>query len=281
MPQPELIAHRGGLSAHVENTLGAFRHAISAGFDGIEMDVRLTKDGIPVIHHNAALNPAHTVTVKGAQISPHAPPTIESLTYNDLSTYRLIKPGTDCRDYIPSLKEAVDFIRSLSGSCLVLVEIKASLSSPEAQSWQSAVDAVLAVLLTARLPNPQAVCSFNWDALADINQRRLDLPTWFLTHPQSKTGAYWKSMRQRYRLEGVAVDENPDCQAPVTGIASCISDMGGHRWLMHHSDYDSETLQACKTSGLAPAAWAAAKITSEERKRLDALGEGAFCLDEL
>jgi glycerophosphoryl diester phosphodiesterase len=281
MPKTTLIAHRGGLSAHVENTLGAFRHAISAGFDGIEMDVRLTKDGIPVIHHNATLDPAHTVTMEGTQISPHAPPTIESLTYSDLSAYRLIKPESDCSDYIPSLKEAVAFISSLSGSCLMLVEIKASLSSPEAQSWQSAVDAVLAVLLPARLPNPQAVCSFHWDALADVNRRRPDLPTWFTTHRLSKTGAYWQTMRKHYRLEGVAGDANPDCQASVTEIASRISEMGGQRWLMHHSDYDSETLQACKSANLSPAAWAAARITSEERTRLDALGEGALCLDEL
>jgi glycerophosphoryl diester phosphodiesterase len=281
MPQPTLIAHRGGLSAHVENTLGAFRHAISAGYNGIEMDVRLTKDGVPVIHHNATLDPAHTVTMDGARISPHAPPTIESLTYSDLSAYRLIKPESECRNHIPSLKEAVDLISSLSASCLMLVEIKASLSSPDAQSWQSAVDAVLAILLPARLPNPQALCSFHWDALADVNRRRPDLPTWFVTHPLSKTGAYWQTMRKLYRLEGVADDANSDCRVSVTEIASRISEMGGQRWLMHHSDYEWATLQACKSAKLSPAAWAAARITSEERTRLDALGEGALCLDEL
>jgi glycerophosphoryl diester phosphodiesterase len=38
-----------------ENTLAAFRQALAAGADGIELDVRLAQDGIPVVIHDATL----------------------------------------------------------------------------------------------------------------------------------------------------------------------------------------------------------------------------------
>ena len=38
-----------------ENTMAAFREAIAAGSDGIEFDVRLTRDGVPVIIHDSTL----------------------------------------------------------------------------------------------------------------------------------------------------------------------------------------------------------------------------------
>ncbi len=48
---PLVIAHRGGSGVAPENTLEAFRRAIDAGADAIELDVRLTRDGhLAVIH---------------------------------------------------------------------------------------------------------------------------------------------------------------------------------------------------------------------------------------
>jgi glycerophosphoryl diester phosphodiesterase len=40
---PNIIAHRGGLSSHEENTIGAFLHSIENGIKGIEMDIRLAR----------------------------------------------------------------------------------------------------------------------------------------------------------------------------------------------------------------------------------------------
>jgi len=52
MPAPLIIGHRGASAVTPENTLGAFRKAIEVGADGIEFDVRLTRDGIPVVIHD-------------------------------------------------------------------------------------------------------------------------------------------------------------------------------------------------------------------------------------
>ncbi len=51
-----IIAHRGNSSVFPENTLEAYRSAIEMGADMIETDIRLTKDGIPVMLHDGNLN---------------------------------------------------------------------------------------------------------------------------------------------------------------------------------------------------------------------------------
>jgi glycerophosphoryl diester phosphodiesterase len=47
----EIIAHRGLTSFAPENTIEAFQLALDHGADGVEMDIRLTSDRIPVVYH--------------------------------------------------------------------------------------------------------------------------------------------------------------------------------------------------------------------------------------
>ena len=48
---PMVIAHRGGSGLAPENTIAAFRNALELGADGIELDVRLTRDRrVAVLH---------------------------------------------------------------------------------------------------------------------------------------------------------------------------------------------------------------------------------------
>jgi len=49
------IAHRGFSGRFPENTMLAFRKAMEEGADGIELDVHLTRDGVPVIIHDERL----------------------------------------------------------------------------------------------------------------------------------------------------------------------------------------------------------------------------------
>jgi len=51
-----IIAHRGDSGAAPENTLAAFRAAIRAGADGVELDVQLSRDGVPVVIHDETLD---------------------------------------------------------------------------------------------------------------------------------------------------------------------------------------------------------------------------------
>jgi glycerophosphoryl diester phosphodiesterase len=50
-----LYAHRGNSCEAPENTLAAFRAAAAAGVDGVEFDVQMSRDGVPVVIHDESL----------------------------------------------------------------------------------------------------------------------------------------------------------------------------------------------------------------------------------
>lgn len=52
MKLPVIIAHRGASAAAPENTMASFRKALEMGAGGIELDVQLSSDGIPVVIHD-------------------------------------------------------------------------------------------------------------------------------------------------------------------------------------------------------------------------------------
>ena len=52
---PLIIGHRGASAVAPENTLAAFARAVRDGADGIELDVRLSRDGGAVVIHDATL----------------------------------------------------------------------------------------------------------------------------------------------------------------------------------------------------------------------------------
>ena len=55
-PAPLVFAHRGSSEALPEHTLEAYVHAIAEGADGLECDVRLTRDGHLICVHDRRLN---------------------------------------------------------------------------------------------------------------------------------------------------------------------------------------------------------------------------------
>ena len=53
---PRVFAHRGGSALAPENTLAAFETGVRAGADGLELDVHLSADGVPVVIHDHLLD---------------------------------------------------------------------------------------------------------------------------------------------------------------------------------------------------------------------------------
>lgn len=102
--------HRGfHKEKHVapENSLAAFSLAVQNNF-GIEFDVQLSKDGIPVIFHDFNLN-----RVCGIDKN------VNELTFNELRKLNLF----DSKEKIPHLKELLDLV---NGQVPLIVEIKSS-----------------------------------------------------------------------------------------------------------------------------------------------------------
>lgn len=100
------IAHRGLHNSRFdENSLGAFTNAISGGY-GIELDVRLTKDGVPVVIHDDNLD-----RLFGVDNS------VSKIPLADLKELKLPKSG----EAVPTFAEAMAHI---GGQVPVLIEVK-------------------------------------------------------------------------------------------------------------------------------------------------------------
>ena len=52
---PKVIGHRGAMAYALENTLESFREARRRGATWVEIDVKLTADGVPVVMHDDSL----------------------------------------------------------------------------------------------------------------------------------------------------------------------------------------------------------------------------------
>ena len=87
--KPLIIAHRGGSLESSENTIGAFQRAFKIGADGIETDIRLTRDGVVVVYHDDFFG-----RVEGL---PSAQRTrlVSDMTYAELTAQTLIPVGED------------------------------------------------------------------------------------------------------------------------------------------------------------------------------------------
>jgi len=62
-PRPLVFAHRGGSALAPENTMAAFDNGLRLGADGLELDVRLSRDGAVVVHHDRLLD--RTTALRG------------------------------------------------------------------------------------------------------------------------------------------------------------------------------------------------------------------------
>jgi len=107
-----VVAHRGFSGAAPENTLAAFRKAIDAGSDMIELDIQLSKDGKIVVIHDETLERA---TNGQGKVVDH---TLQELKKLDAGS----RFGAEFSgERIPTLREVLDLVK---GRVLVNIEIK-------------------------------------------------------------------------------------------------------------------------------------------------------------
>ena len=104
----KLYAHRGlhdNKSQAPENSMNAFRKAVEAGY-GIELDVQLSADKVPVVFHDFTLPRACGV-----------PGRVKDFTFKELQQFKLF----DSEERIPSLQE---FLTMVNGRVPLIVEYK-------------------------------------------------------------------------------------------------------------------------------------------------------------
>lgn len=117
---PLIIGHRGASSIAPENTLAAFKRAIQDGADGIEFDVRLSQDGVPVVIHDATL--ARTGLIDGVVAELSA----EVLGRTDVGSWFTQRPNIHSLDFsnekLPSLQQVFELFAD--SDTLLYVEMK-------------------------------------------------------------------------------------------------------------------------------------------------------------
>jgi hypothetical protein len=99
-------SHRGDVQNYPENSIPGILSAIMMGADVIEIDIRLTKDNIMVLMHDASLKRTTDWSAKAGKNGLPASEQIEDWTYEQLRELRLLYGGkaTDC--IIPTMYEA-------------------------------------------------------------------------------------------------------------------------------------------------------------------------------
>ena len=111
---PLIIGHRGASAHAPENSIAALQLAVEAGADGVEFDVRLAKDGVPVVIHDADLRRVAGRREKVADL------TSTELAEIDVGCW--FGKGSCRTETVPTLEKALELLKGWSGR--VYVELK-------------------------------------------------------------------------------------------------------------------------------------------------------------
>ena len=192
---PLVVAHRGSSADYPENTLPAFEAAVREGADVVELDVRITADGVPVVLHD--LEVASTTDGGGFVHTM----TLAEVKRLDASA----RSGTEvARSEVPTLREAFEV---LAGKVGLDLEIKNMPGEP-AFDWpkEAAAEAIVKLLDEFDAHDRSLVSSFNWLSIERVRELDPRVETGFLTVAAIDPGAalvYAASRGHRYVLPQV------------------------------------------------------------------------------
>lgn len=191
----DLQAHRGGRGLLPENTLAAFENAIRMGVTTLELDIAITADGVPVISHDAELNPAITRDAQGQWLATRGP-LIKTLTLAQLQAYDVgrINPASgyakEFPDQQPRDGQRISTLASLFKRVNDLgakdihfdMETKINPHYPNSTlSPQDFVNTLLEVIRSHGMTRRVMVQSFDWRTLELLHQQEPGLRTMYLT----------------------------------------------------------------------------------------------------
>jgi glycerophosphoryl diester phosphodiesterase len=154
---PLVVAHRGAAAEAPENTLEAFEIAWQRGADGIEFDVHLSSDGVPVVIHDPRVD---RTTSGCGRVCDHSGEALRRLDagswFNERCRSRARPQNVGLR--IPLLSEALDWARKRN--CRVYVEIK-----KDGAAYQGIETKVVEEIYRARAVDQTTIISFDLSTL--------------------------------------------------------------------------------------------------------------------
>jgi glycerophosphoryl diester phosphodiesterase len=159
-----------------ENTLAAFRRALALRVDGIELDVQLTRDGVPVVFHDATLR--RLTGTRGR---------LTAKSWPELAALRI--EGTE---RIPRLVEVLRLTRSRAQ---VQIELKPG----------TAVAPVVQVIRSARATKQVILASFDPGLVRDALRLAPTVPRMLITEGRARPGALARQLAA-LRARGLSVN---------------------------------------------------------------------------
>ena len=157
-----VIAHRGASIYAPENTLAAMDLAIEQGADAVEIDVRMSKDGIPFLFHDYTVN--RTTQLNTGQ-------SIENLTFEEIQ--QLDAGSWFHADYvgekIPSLVQVLELIY---GRTELYLEIKGTTPGIESR--------IIELLIEYDMASFTTIMSFNREQLRKVKSMDSNIQTMLL-----------------------------------------------------------------------------------------------------
>ncbi|HXI61460.1 MAG TPA: glycerophosphodiester phosphodiesterase family protein [Pyrinomonadaceae bacterium] len=187
---PLIIGHRGASAVAPENTLAAFARAFRDGADGVELDVRLARDGVPVVIHDA------TVPHTGLRKQRVARTSSDKLQQIDVGSwfnraYRRLARLEYTRQTIPTLDDVFRLLANQpSKELIVYAELKAGRARKKNDELAAAV---VELVDRHQLRYRVVVISFNLRTVARIKELDSSIRTGALFGPRQRA---MKSTRQ-------------------------------------------------------------------------------------
>jgi glycerophosphoryl diester phosphodiesterase len=175
---PLIIGHRGASKVAPENTLAAFERALFDGADGIEFDVRLARDNVPVVIRDVTLR-------RTADAHVDAP--IASLSSSELSSigvgawfnrrFPARAQSAYARETIPTLARVFETIAPRCRVLYVELKFEARATTNFASGATNLVEQVVAEVRAHALERRVVLESFALAAVAEVKRIAPDLRT--------------------------------------------------------------------------------------------------------
>lgn len=264
----DLQGHRGARGLLPENTLAGFDRALDIGVTTLELDIAITADGVPVIHHDAYLNPALTRDAQGRWLQGRGP-LIRSLTLAQLQTYdvgRLDPGSTYARDFpdqqsrdgerVPTLAALFERVKARGADQLrFAIETKIHPNRPdESPAVEPFVDAVLAAIRTAGMTQRVRLISFDWRTLRRVRELEPAIETTCIT-VESAQGT---NTRHPVMMVGMARDAYSSA-AHMAKAAGCAA------WSPNYQSLDAERVRAASALGLKILPWTVNEVADMDK----------------
>jgi glycerophosphoryl diester phosphodiesterase len=160
------IAHRGGARLAPENTLAAFRNALTLPVDAIEMDVHMSRDGFPVVIHD---NTVERLTNGEGNILD-----LDLASLRSLNAAAHFPGGWPVAEQIPTLREVLDLSQR---RVQVLIEIKTSRRDDVEGRYPNIAESVVNELRATGMLELAIIISFDWQMLSIVKSLEPTLAT--------------------------------------------------------------------------------------------------------